>query len=292
MIAWLVYYIKNHVQDFKQITLVNPIYIAYFVIINLLLSLTNGLVIRYLLAPFKVRLMFKEWFGLSIITTFYNMITPFRGGSIARASYLKKKHGFSYAHFLSTLLGISVINVMAASLMGIISMILMYVRFRIFNLLVLVIFSAFFIPTFLILAFSPTLNEKKNRIINNLIRIINGWHRIRKDRRLVSIVSLVITVQLLLGVINTIFIYGMFDVHIDFIKSMFLVSVSYFGNFISVTPGILGVSEAAQIFSALVIGIIPAQSITAVILGRLISMITLFVLGPMFSYILLKGLPR
>ena len=290
LMAWLVYYIKNNFHDFKQLSLVNPEYILYFIIINLILSLTNGLVIKYLLEPFKVRLAFKEWFGLSVITTFYNMILPFRGGAIVRASYLKKKHGFSYTHFFSTLFGIYIINVMIASLMGIISVILIFIKFNIFSPLMLMIFLIFFVPTFLIIIFSPNIPKKRNNLINNLIKVINGWHLIRKNNRLVAMISIIMIVQLFFGLLNTVLIYGVFDVHIGFIKSMFLVSISYLGNFISIMPGALGVSEAAQVFSALIIDITPAQSIMAVALGRVISILTLFFLGPIFSYILLKRL--
>jgi len=42
------------------------------------------------------------------------------------------------------------------------------------------------------------------------------------------------------------------------------------------------------VFSGLVIGITPAQSLSVAILGRIVGIITIFTLGPIYSYILLK----
>lgn len=288
LLIWLLYYIKNNIADFRQLSLVNPIYIVYFIIINLIFSFTNGLVIKYLVEPFKIKLLFKEWFGLSVITTFYNAITPFRGGAIARAVYLKKKHNFSYTNFLATLSGVYVINLLVASLLGILSLILIYMRYEISSAIVLLVFLAFFLPTLFIVLFSPKIPEGKNFLANKLAKVINGWHLIRKNKKIVSIVTLTIAVQLMLGVIGTILVYGIFGVELEFAKSLFLVSISYLSIVISITPGAIGISEAVQVFSAMVVGIMPAQSIAAAILGRIISTLILLVLGPIFSYILIK----
>ena len=85
LVTLFIYYLKNHLSDFKQIALINPIYLIPLVIISLIVSITNGLIVKYLAEPFKIKLKFKEWFGLSVITSFYNMITPFRGGLAAKA---------------------------------------------------------------------------------------------------------------------------------------------------------------------------------------------------------------
>ncbi|HLC46917.1 MAG TPA: lysylphosphatidylglycerol synthase transmembrane domain-containing protein [Candidatus Nanoarchaeia archaeon] len=287
-ILWFVYYLNSHSSDFKQLSLVNSAYIFYFIMINFSFYITNGLLIKYFLEPFNIHLNIKEWFGLSILTSFYNTITPFRGGSIARASYLKKKHGFSYASFLSTLIGIYVINVMIASLLGIISMVLLYLKFDMFNYLILFIFIGLFISTLIIVIISPNLSNTQNKVFNVLIRVINGWHLIRKNNKLVLTVSTIMVAQLMLGVLGTILVYGLFDAHIGLIKSMFLVSVSYLGNFISITPGALGISEAVQVFSALIVGITPSQSLAAALTGRAISLVLLIITGPLFSYLLFK----
>ncbi|MFH1289831.1 MAG: hypothetical protein ABIH92_00305, partial [Nanoarchaeota archaeon] len=58
---------------------------------------------------------------------------------------------------------------------------------------------------------------------------------------------------------------------------------------IGLTPGNLGVQEAIIVFSAATIGITPAESLSAALLGRAVSLVVLFVLGPIFSYMLVRN---
>lgn len=288
IIGFAAYYIISNISDFRKLSIVNPAYIIYLVAINLIFAMTNGIVIKEILSPFRIKLIFKEWFGLSVITTFYNTFTPFRGGAIARAAYLKRKHDFSYSNFIATISGVYVINFLAASVLGLISLLFIYIYYGIFNAAVLMIFAAFFIPSLLIVLFSPRFAERKNRYLNNIINIINGWHSIRKDRRTVSVVTIVIASQLIISVLGTFLAYAVFGLDIGMIKSLYIVSISYIGTVISITPGALGIAEAVQVFSALVVGIAPEYSISASLLGRAISIPILAVLGPVFSYILLN----
>jgi uncharacterized protein (TIRG00374 family) len=292
IVALFIYYIKNHVSDFRQIALINPGYLIPLVILGLIISYTNGLIIKYLVESFKIKLKFKEWFGLSIITSFYNTIMPFRGGLIAKAAYLKKKHSFPYTHFLSTLAGVYVINFLAASLLGLISLGILYLTKGIFNWIVFLIFLAFFLPLLFIVLFSPVFPETKNNFINKFIKVMNGWHTIRKNRKIVILASLVIIAQILLSSVGAIIAYGIFGIKLAFISSLFLSSISVLGIIISITPGALGIAEAISVFSALIIGITPVQSLSVAILGRVVSVITIFTLGPIFSYLLLKHKPK
>ncbi|MBU0977334.1 MAG: hypothetical protein KKD18_02880 [Nanoarchaeota archaeon] len=47
-------------------------------------------------------------------------------------------------------------------------------------------------------------------------------------------------------------------------------------------------TRAIVVFSASTIGISTAESLSAALLGRAVSLVVLFVLGPIFSYVLLR----
>lgn len=109
LIACFAVYCYQHIDEFRQLNIVNAIYFVPLFFLYVLFFINNGLILKYFLEPFDIRLRFKEWFGLSVITTMGNYLTPFRGGAVARAVYLKKKHKFSYSYFLSTLSGIYIV---------------------------------------------------------------------------------------------------------------------------------------------------------------------------------------
>lgn len=290
ILFFFVLYIKNHISDFKQLSIVNPLYILPLFVLAFIYSINNGLVIKYLLEPFKIKMNFKEWFGLSVVTSFYNMITPFRGGAISRAVYLKTKHNFSYTNFLATLSGIYVINFIIASFLGLISLIYLHYTENIFNLLVTLILLFFFIPLLIIVLLSPRFPETKSNFLNKFIGVLNGWNLIRKNRKVVLLVSLIYIFQITLFSIAGILSYNVFGISISFAGALFLASIGSLTILIAITPSGLGIVEAVAVFSALVIGITPAQSLSVAIIGRVIGMSIIFILGPIFSYTLMRGL--
>ena len=85
--------------------------------------------------------------------------------------------------------------------------------------------------------------------------------------------------------------FRVFGIEVTFVKCIFLSAVGILALLVAITPAGLGINEALVVFSALTIGITPAESLSAVLLGRAVQMLVLFVLGPVFSYTLLKHKP-
>ena len=291
VLALFAYYISSNWSDFTQIKIYKPILIIPLVLITLLVAITNGLLTKYLVAPFNINLNFKEWFGLSTITTFYNTIMPFRGGLIAKAAYLKKRHNFPFTDFIATMAGIYVINFLVGSFLGLLSLYFIYLYYQIFNPIVTLIFAIMFLISLSITIFSPKLPDVKNPLINRIIRVVNGWHMIKNNRKIIKVSFIVMTLQLVLGAISTAILYSMFNINVSFIKGLYLACLSSFSILVGITPAGLGINEAIGVFSGLVIGITPAQSISASILSRVIGTTIIFILGPIFSYILIKNKP-
>lgn len=122
LIVWFAVYFYQNIDDFKQLKIINAVYFVPLCIFFILFLINNGLILKYFLESFKIKLEFKEWFGLSVITTMGNYLTPFRGGAVARAVYLKKIHQFSYSYFLSTLAGIYIVIFLVYSFIGLLAM--------------------------------------------------------------------------------------------------------------------------------------------------------------------------
>src|SRR3989344_4453538 len=110
-------YVSQNIDDFDSITIKNPFFIFILFILSFISYYLNGVSTKILLAPLNVKLSNNEAFGTSVLTGFYNMITPFRGGIAARALYLKKKHGFSYTNFLASLAALVVIYFIVISIL-------------------------------------------------------------------------------------------------------------------------------------------------------------------------------
>jgi len=281
-------YIYIHWPEFSQLKVVSPVYIIAIMILTVLFSLSYGIVIKYLLLAFGIELKFNEYFGLSIITGFYNMIAPLTGGVVPRALYLKKKHGFKYRLFISSLSGMYITHFFTGSILGILAVILIKYSQNIFNLLILIVFCSIFIFTLLLILFSPRLKISEKKWLNPLIHSINGWHTIRKNKKVVAIASAMSVVQTLLNMMGILLAFDIFGIKITFIQAFFLSCTAIIGGFMITTPGIIGLSELIAVFASLLIGITIPEALAVALLGRAISTITIMILGPVYSAILLN----
>jgi len=205
-----------------------------------------------------------------------------------KAVYLKHKHKFSYSDYIASVAGLFVINFFVGSLLGLISLYLIYQKFNIFNGFVALIFAVFLVSMLSIIVFSPKFKETKHNFINKFIKVLNGWNTIRKNKKIVAISLIIIIAQILIGCIGTMISFHVFGINLDFSKALFLNTIAMLSILIQITPSGLGINEAIAVFSGLVIGITPAQSLSVAILGRIVSVMLIFTLGPIYSYILLK----
>jgi uncharacterized protein (TIRG00374 family) len=251
-----------------------------------------GIITKNLLQPLNVKLSFIEAFKLSIVTGFYNLITPFRGGMAVRAVYLKKKHNFTYTNFLATLAASYILIFLVASILGLISVYLIYTSEKIFSQILFLIFLGAFISMTFTIIFSPKIPLTKYKFINKFIEVINGWHLIKNNKKVIFSVVFFSLIQTLLTSFMVYLQFNVFGIEITFAKCIFLSAIGVFSLLVGITPANLGIGEAITVFSALTIGITPVQSLSVAILGRLISFSVLFILGPIFSYQLLRNKPK
>ena len=282
-------YISKNINDFKQVALINPLWLIPLVAIYLVNYFFLGMQTKNLIEPLGVKLKKIEAFMLAIITGFYNIITPAHGGMAIRAVYLKKKYQFTYTNFLSSLAGMYVITFAIASLIGLISTYFIFLRTQIYSLPITLIFAGLFLPLLTIIIVSPKFKETKSKNINRFIRVINGWNIIRKNKKVVLTCVLVTTTAIFLNSMIQIISFTAVGVTITIYQALFLAAIANIAILIRLTPGNLGVQEAVSVFSAAVLGIGTNEALVAAIILRIVQMISLFTLGPIFSYKLLKN---
>ena len=288
LIVLAVLYLRENLNEFGKLRFVSPMIIVALVLLFIFGYFLIGIVTKKLLRPLGVYLGVFESFALSIVTGFYNLITPFRGGMAVRAVYLKKKHNFSYTNFFSSLSASYVLIFLSAGIMGLLSSGIIYLKEDIFSPIVSLIFLGVSLSLLFVIIFSPRMNEGKGFILDKIAKILNGWYLIRKDRGLLFFITIISIFQLLLSSLMLYLQFYVFGIEIDFVKTLFLSSIGLLGLIIAITPAGLGIQEAVAVFSASTIGISPVESLSVALLGRGVSVVVLFVLGPIFSWVLMR----
>lgn len=291
LIIWLITYLYLHSNDFKSLSLISPWLIIVLIVLFIANYFIIGLATKTLLKPLYIELGFIESTQIAFMTGFYNLITPFKGGFAARAVYLNKKHSSSYTDFVAATSANYIMSFLAAGIIGILSVSIIFLYKFTFNLPVLLIFIATTFICLILVYFYKLIPFTKYSIANYFIAIINSYYIIRKNKQAVGYTFILSFVQIIIGAVMLMIQFRIFNVPLNFIEAIFLSSIGMIGLVIAITPAGIGISEAITVFASLIIGISPVSSLSAALLGRVVSIIVLFALGPLSSYLLMKARP-
>lgn len=281
-------YVFFYKDELLSIIRIRQVYIYLQFVLAACFVATNGIVTRVFAALFGIDLIFKEWFGLSVLTAMANYLAPFRGGASVKAVYLKRKKDFPYSTFLSTLAANYIIMIITASILGCLVSGAICFTHEIREWKVPLFFIAIGVMTILLLFFSPPVPASRKRILRILGNILEGWGEIRKNRLLIVKVAGILTLNYLLMSMQLVFGYWAFSIQVPLLPVILMGILSSFSIFVSITPGNLGIQEAIIAMLSELMGIGFNNGLIAAGLIRAVNIILVFSLGPIFSYLLIR----
>ncbi len=272
---------RNLLDPIRQISIT---FLFVLILLRFVFLVLNGVILNLFVTRFNVRLQWREWVGLALVTTLGNYITPFSGGMVARATYLKVKHQLPYTKF-TVLLGASyLITFSVASLIGI------------FSLLVLNEWQAqtFLLASFLGLVFLGVvvamvfpLNwvpSGENRLIRTITAVLEGWQQLRADRELLWQLGVVTTLSMMLNGVAFWVAYRALGFDLVQFEEALLVSLSaVYSVILTITPGNVGIREALVSLTSELVDIGVGEGLLVALLIRLGTLASVFSLGPIFS---------
>lgn len=287
LLGWMGFYIKSHWQDFLAIQTMSWRYVPLLTVLGLLYILIQGLILKFMLQPFKINLKFPEWFGITIITLLGNYIFPFSGLGF-RAAYLKKKHQFQYTHFLSTLAAIYMIEFLIFTLGGLVGLFSWYLttKFIDFKLLSFFGFILVFCLTFMI--FSPKLPVLKNKIYMKFVGLMESFSQLKNNRSLLEKLFVSVVVEFFISVAIFYFVYRALNLPITYLNAMVVAALSLYALLFRITPASFGFYEASIVYTTKLLNLTVANGLLVAMVTRLTNMVWVFVLGPIFSYFILS----
>lgn len=290
------YYLYKNYNDFKIILELKYWQVIVLAGFNLILLSINGLFSWYLYRQFGVNLGKIESIALATATSFANTFLPFRAGMGVTALYLKRKHGFRYSSFATTLAGSYVINFFVIGILGLLSMLIIYLRTSSFSILVALAFLGLSLGS--ILAVSAT--KLFLRLIpfegfrSKVESVVEGWNTISKSPKRVAIMSLITGLNSLVVASLLYFQFRYLDITttkgeiVQIWDNVFLSSFSVLSIFLNITPSALGIKEVLFAFASQVINIRTQDAIVASVLDRIVNASVLLIVGPISLLILKK----
>lgn len=278
-------YLYNNPQIISQLALVNWIYIVIIMFIYLFVFFLEGIFVLISLKIFNKEILIKESFFLSIVSRIGNYLLPMRAGAIFRATYLKKKYNFEYTKFLSTLYGYYIIFFLLNSFIGVSVLIIRYLDIKVLSISLLLFFSSIILAMlfliFVRVSWSKYIKSDRgliSKILSMIDKFVKGWTLIVRDKRHFLMLLLIALGNILLNILIVYIEFISVGKTIDFVGVVIYTCISGLSLLISITPGSLGIREAAFLITSQSIGITENEVMQLAFLDRGIMFVLLFML--------------
>jgi uncharacterized membrane protein YbhN (UPF0104 family) len=288
LLGWYLYQNQDILDHLKKISWEQ---ILLIVLLDLVSFLLNGFLDKSMINRFDPRVSFLDCYLLGYANNFLNKILPTIGGGAAfRAVYLKKKYKLSYSQFISTVAGLYVISFFPHSVIGIICLLVIYSRLKVFNWLLFLAFLGIFIFCLSTIVFSPRIPASQSRVFKFLSSIFEGWNILKNDPKFILIYVFLSVAFLFISAIQTFFSYQALGIKTDITSMLFLSALGIILAFINFTPDGIGVKEGVYIFSAKLVQIPGNILVLGSLVLRGISICTTFIIGGISYLVLMRQL--
>jgi uncharacterized membrane protein YbhN (UPF0104 family) len=280
--AILAYYVKSKGQEFNILRNISLSNIILLVLASILFRVALGYNFYLLMLFFDIKMMFKEWLGLTTISTMTNYLLPAKGGIAAQAVYLKNTYGFAYTQFLSSTIGLFVITFLMNAIIGLsASITALYLGVMTSDKIMLffIVVTAITAASYMLMLAAPKI-KIKNPYFKNMV---NGFEKFRYKpllftKFLVSQAFIIIAIGLRLF-----FAFRSVGIDINIIGCVVITLFTSFFMFLSLTPANLGIKEFFITLSSTAFGLTPAQGLAAALVDRGFDVIISFIGGGIFS---------
>jgi uncharacterized membrane protein YbhN (UPF0104 family) len=283
-VAAIAWYLSSQSRLLTAFENVSLLAIIYLVGMRVLFLGTNGLFLREFAVKFEVELASKEWFGLSVVTTMGNYIAPLSGGMVARAAYLKHRHELPYARFATLLASSYLVNFWVVGIVGLLTL-LTFGRIHLYWQM-LVFFAVVTISISALTLFPTVRLPGENRIAKTVNTALAGWVLVKNDRILLAKLVAYALVNVFLNGLSFWIAYDALGSRISFRNALLIGLLTSFALLIRITPGNLGIQEAAVSLSSGLLGTGTGQGLLVALLIRGATLVPTFTLGPIFSLLL------
>ncbi|MHC1729156.1 MAG: YbhN family protein [Syntrophobacteraceae bacterium] len=297
-VCLLAFYIWRHLSDFENLTNISIYYVLLIGCFWLFPLFLQGLSLKTITIDFGIDLCFREYFSISVMTSFGNIFLPMSGGAGFRAVYLKSKYDFSYANFVSSLAGTYVVSFNVASQIALAGMAILYFQTGAFNYPVSGVFVTILLFTLWAIVSPPASLDwlPIGWLKEHLTQLLNGWHTLRRSRKTVLKLLVWTLLYIFLSAVITWLEFSAFRMKdsfgnpIGYLQSLIFVSIGSLSGLVSITPGAFGIRESLLMFSSQFLGISPAQALAVVLLDRSVGFVVVALLSTFASITLKKRL--
>lgn len=278
-------FLKGRTHELAKVLEVDLRYVFVLLLLTALSSLLNGHKLKMLIQTYGVNLKFGEWWGIQMMTLFWNDLTPFKGGLSARAVYLKKKYSLSYTRSVS-ITGIAYLtDFLVFGAAGVILSLFLPVAYEV-KYLVLTLFLTVFLGSVFVMFFVPLPIKLNIKLLRHIANSINEIKSTRTNYQLIAKLGINCMLRWLTGALKLYFAFLALGSIVSIYTCLMIDLFIGIAMIISITPMNLGFRESVVVISSKLFGTGTVVGALVAALDRAVGLIWVFVLTPFFGSIM------
>jgi uncharacterized membrane protein YbhN (UPF0104 family) len=288
-IAGAIHYLKSNDEIWKLLKNLTAIQVVLLIIVRIIFIGLNGVLLYIIALKFNVKLRMQEWFGLAYTTSLFNYVTPFSGGMLIRATYLKLKHEIPYSQFAAWLAATYFVIFFVTG--GISAFLALRLTTAVPNAWVLVVGFLIMMLTIVLILNIPSIRlPSTNKVFKMVNAALIGWESIKSDKLLLAKLTLFTILLFLVNGISFWLAYRSLGISISFSAALIVSLANIYSAVISLTPGNIGPQEVMVSILSGMTGAGIEESLLTILLVRTTTLVSVFTLGPLFSLLLARNL--
>jgi uncharacterized membrane protein YbhN (UPF0104 family) len=223
---------------------------------------------------------------MSCVNNFYNYLAP-KSGTAVCGVYLKNKYGLDYHKYAGVLITTALITILTSGIVGVAASLFSGLPNRMDFVIFMVMFVGM-ISAPAVLFLMPRVKFPKKGILERINEFFEGWEILRKDFQAMLMLSFMDFIIVLSMAARYFLLFRMFSLAVPFIPCLLISPFNIITHFATIIPGAYGIKEAAVGAVSTLTNVSFAAGALATLSDRAIMMTLTFIMGPVFSFILLR----
>jgi uncharacterized membrane protein YbhN (UPF0104 family) len=225
------------------------------------------------LAHFSVRPGPVRLTALTMAMCLGNLVTPMRGGTAAAAVYLRRAHGLDYPSFAAIYGGTGLLTALINSGLALLATLLPPLSCGSFHPVPAALSASLFIGCLGLCVWPPRFMNAKGRWTRKAADAAHAWRELTRRRSLLLKISLTFALVSILLACSFYCIYEALDARVSLFGALMISSLGNIANLAAITPGALGIYDAAVIQLPRELGLDAPRAVTAALIFRAFSFV-------------------
>lgn len=271
-------YALRHAGELDRLLDADPAWLAAMAVLGVAVRWVAAEIMRDTLAEVGHTVRIGDVFGLAALSAVPGLFFP-RAGFGALGIALRTRHGVPFSASSALVLPLSVLDLIVVGVAGLALQGWLALRDRPHELALTALFAATLCAAVVVLFLNPRLPYAPARLERFLANLSDAWQRLRGNRAYVLRALMLLTVVTSLRTLRLAAAYRAIGFAPDLEG---LVLASLLGDLmfmLALTPGALGLREAAIVYGARMSGVTPDASLAAALLDRVVLTVVLLVLA-------------